>query len=66
MVEQNLSLQLLHDTSSKADRKRDAQMAEIKLYHRIGDGSCPIMVASAVKEWFAHTLKNTAQNNPDG
>ena len=65
IVEQNLSAQLLHDTLSKADRKRDTQMAEIRLCNRIGD-SCPIMVSSAVNEWFAHTLNSASANNSGG
>ena len=60
-VEQNLCVQLLHDAAAKADKKRDAQMAEIKMYHR--DGSCPIMATSSVKEWFSTTLKGTTDNS---
>ncbi|XP_075250461.1 bridge-like lipid transfer protein family member 1 isoform X3 [Convolutriloba macropyga] len=56
-VEQVLTARLLHDITSKIDKNRDSIMAEIRLCHRVGDNSCPIMAASSVTEWVAHTLQ---------
>ena len=59
VVKQSLSARLLHDPYATTDKKRDLMMAEVKLCHRVGDGSCPVMVSSSVHEWFAHTLYYT-------